>query len=70
MACSAATKMAGSSNKMISLKRRKGRPLFQSDLLRRPGDTDLVTTSNLKPGLYPFYCPVHNGMWGQLEIVG
>lgn len=57
------------SHKMVSLKRRKGRPLFQSALLSRPGDSDLVTTSNLKPGIYPFYCPVHNGMWGQLEVV-
>ena len=57
------------SHKMISLKRRKGRPLFQSGTLSRPGASDLVITSNLKPGIYPFYCPIHNGMWGQLEIV-
>ena len=56
-------------HKMVSLKRRKGRPLFQSDLLSRPGETSLVTTSNLKPGLYAYYCSVHTGMWGQLEIV-
>lgn len=56
-------------HKMVSLKRRKGRPLFQSDLLTRPGETSLVTTSNLKPGVYAFFCSVHTGMWGQLEIV-
>ena len=56
-------------HKMVSLKRRRGRPLFQSDQLTRPGQTSLVTTSNLKPGLYPFYCPIHSGMWGQLEVV-
>jgi plastocyanin len=58
------------SHQMISLRRRKGRPLFGSDQLTSPGDTSLVTTSNLKPGIYPFYCPIHNGMWGQIEIVG
>ena len=57
------------SHTMVSLKRRKGRPLFHSDQLTRPGQTSLVTTSNLKPGLYPFYCSVHAGMWGQLEVV-
>lgn len=56
-------------HKMVSIKRRKGRPVFQSDLLTRPGQTSLVLTSNLKPGLYPFYCSVHTGMWGQLQIV-
>ena len=56
-------------HKMISLKRRKGRPLFSSAQLSSPGQSDLVATSNLRPGIYPYYCPVHNGMWGQIQIV-
>ncbi|MBW3595163.1 MAG: hypothetical protein KY391_06250 [Actinobacteria bacterium] len=56
-------------HKIVSLKRRKGRPLFQSKTLTRPGQSTLVATSNLKPGLYPFYCSVHSGMWAQLKVV-
>ncbi len=56
-------------HKLLSLKRRKGRPVFHSDTLSRPGQTDVVITSHLKPGLYPFYCSTHTGMWGQLRIV-
>ncbi len=57
-------------HKMVSLRKRRGRPLFSSDLLTRPGQTDVVFTSHLKPGLYPFYCSTHTaGMWGQLRIV-
>jgi hypothetical protein len=55
---------------MQSLKRRKknGRPLFQSKRIAFPGAQSLVITSHLKPGIYEFYCPVHTGMWGLLEI--
>lgn len=56
-------------HKIVSLKRRKGRPLFQSKMLSQPGQTSLVATSNLKPGKYPFYCSVHSGMWGILKVV-
>ena len=56
-------------HRLVSQKRVKGRWIFQSDLLTRPGQTDLITTSNLKPGLYPFYCTVHTGMWGKLRVV-
>ena len=56
-------------HEMVSQKRRKGRPMFSSGQLTRPGQTALVATSNLKPGVYPFYCTVHTGMWGRLEIV-
>ena len=56
-------------HKMVSLKRRAGKPLFSSDLVRSPGDSTLVVTSHLKPGLYPYYCTVHTAMWGQLEVV-
>lgn len=56
-------------HEMVSQRRRKGRPMFSSGQVTRPGQTVLVVTSNLKPGVYPFYCTVHTGMWGRLEIV-
>lgn len=56
-------------HKIVSLKRRKRRPLFTSELLSRPGQTDIVKTSHMKPGIYAYYCSVHNGMWGQIQIV-
>jgi len=56
-------------HKLVSKKRRAGRWLFKSALLSRPGQTSLVTTSNLKPGVYPFYCSTHPAMWGQLEVI-
>ena len=56
-------------HKVVSLKRRKGRPVFTSDLLTTPGQTDIVVTSKLKPGIYPYYCSTHSSMWGQIEIV-
>ncbi|MGH2807438.1 MAG: cupredoxin domain-containing protein [Actinomycetota bacterium] len=60
----------GNGHKIISFKRlRSGRAAFQSDLLMRPGDTDLVITSHLKPGVYKYYCAVHAGMYGNIEIV-
>ncbi|HYP23202.1 MAG TPA: hypothetical protein VEV43_06490 [Actinomycetota bacterium] len=46
---------------------KKGRPLFQSDTIGGPEST-LIKTSHLKPGVYPFYCSVHFGMEGILEI--
>ena len=59
----------GNGHKLVSLKRRKGKPVFSSDVLSRPGSSSLVITSNLAPGIYPFYCTLHAGMWGQIEIV-
>ena len=59
----------GNGHQIISLKRRKGRPVFSSDLLTRPGQSDLVVTSHLKPGLYDYFCSIHAGMWGQIQIV-
>ena len=57
-------------HKLVSLKlnKRTKRPLFRSPLLTTPGDSATVITSHVKPGLYPFYCPVHSGMWGLLEV--
>jgi hypothetical protein len=48
---------------------KKGRPIFQSDTIGGPAST-LIKTSHLKPGVYPFYCSVHFGMEGILEITG
>lgn len=56
-------------HKLVSLRKNRGRPVFQSDLLTSPGQSDVVFTSMLKPGLYPFFCATHGGMWGQLRIV-
>ncbi len=60
----------GNGHQILSIKRKKGRPLFQSDFLKSPGETDLVITSHLKPGVYAFFCTVHAGMFGRIEIVG
>lgn len=63
--------VAGGSHKMTSFKKvkRGGRkvPLFSSKMVAGPGE-DLVITSHVKPGIYAFYCPVHNGMLGQIEV--
>jgi plastocyanin len=62
--------VVANSHKLVSLKlnKRTKRPLFSSQMLRSPGDSSAVVTSHLKPGTYPFYCPVHSGMWGLLEV--
>ncbi len=62
--------VAANGHKIISIKRRKGRPLFQSDLLTKPGERSLVITSHLKRGAYLYYCSTHAGMLGRIEIVG
>lgn len=46
---------------------KRGRPLFLSETIGGPGST-LVKTSHLKPRTYGFYCSVHPGMEGILEI--
>lgn len=56
-------------HQLTSFKRRKsGRPLFQSKRIAFPGEQSLVITSNLKPGIYDFFCPIHTGMFGMLEV--
>jgi plastocyanin len=53
---------------MVSwLKTKKGKPLFHSGYVRGPA-TATVDTSRLKPGVYPYYCSVHFGMYGLLEV--
>lgn len=51
-----------------SFKRKRGRPLFQSKRLDQPGQQALVIVSHLKPGIYDYFCPVHYGMYGRIEI--
>ena len=48
---------------------KRGRPLFQSETIGGPAST-LMKTSHLKPGEYPYYCSVHFGMEGIIEITG
>ena len=52
---------------IVSLKRKKGRPLFQSGLVNGPATTVMVT-QNLKPGTYPYFCSIHYGMYGLIEV--
>ena len=57
-------------HKIQSFKRKRGRPLFQSQLLTRPAQKSLVVTSHLKPGVYAYFCVNHSGMLGRIEIKG
>ncbi len=50
-----------------SFKRRKGKPLFRSKMVQGPGET-LMITEHVKPGVYPYFCTVHFGMYGLLEF--
>lgn len=53
---------------IVSFKRHHGVPLFSSGLVKGPGQ-GLLVTSNLKPGVYPFFCSIHYGMYGLIQIV-
>ena len=56
------------SHTMISVrKNKKKRPFFHSGYVRGPASVT-VKTSHLKPGVYPYYCSVHYGMYGLLEV--
>ena len=63
--------VSGGGHKVISFDRitKNGRkvPLFASKLVDGPGQT-LIKTAHVKPGVYPFFCPIHNGMIGQIEV--
>ncbi|MFN2389461.1 MAG: hypothetical protein ABR575_07665 [Actinomycetota bacterium] len=54
--------------KSFRVNKRTGRALFISRLIAGPGE-DLVITSHLKPGRYPFYCTTHAGMNGALRVI-
>jgi hypothetical protein len=53
----------------VKRNKRTKKPLFASDVLTTPGQTDLVVTSHLKPGDYVFRCTIHFGMYGILEVL-
>lgn len=59
------------SHRIISkqTKKRSKAPLFSSDNVAGPGST-LMQTSHLKPGIYDYFCTVHFGMEGRIEITG
>lgn len=65
--------VAGGGHKVVSFDKVKVRgrkrpvPLFASKMVDGPGQ-DLIKTSHVKPGVYPFFCPIHNGMTGQIEV--
>ena len=52
---------------IVSLKRKHGRPVFSSGLVNGPATATLIT-QNLKPGVYPYFCSIHYGMYGLIEI--
>ena len=56
------------SHRVVSVKTKRGRPLFASDDVSGPGQ-DTIITSHLKPAVYTFVCSTHFGMFGQLEVV-
>ncbi|MEA2451546.1 MAG: hypothetical protein QOG04_256 [Actinomycetota bacterium] len=56
-------------HQLTSFKRkRNGRPLFNSKRLCTQGEKAIVLTSIVKPGIYDAFCPVHFGMYAQIEI--
>jgi hypothetical protein len=59
------------SHRIISkqTKKRSKAPLFASDNVAGPGST-LMQTSHLKPGIYDYFCTVHFGMEGRIEVTG
>lgn len=55
---------------VISSDIENGLPLFQSRITAGAGDSaDVVGVSQLGPGLWPFYCSLHEAMRGTIEIV-
>jgi plastocyanin len=52
---------------IVSMKRKHGRPLFQSGLVNGPATTTVIT-QKLKPGVYPYFCSIHYGMYGLIEV--
>jgi plastocyanin len=55
-------------HEIVSFGRRHGRPLFKSGVSNGPG-TLLIKTSQVRPGLYPYYCVIHYSMYGLLQVV-
>jgi hypothetical protein len=62
--------VVANSHRVVSKKmKKKGGPIFASDTISGPGST-LVKTSHLKPGVYEYFCTIHSGMEGIIEITG
>lgn len=64
-----------SPHKVASKNLVRGRPLFLSKTLPaftppQAVPSTVMVTQHLKPGLYPFYCPLHVDMKGILEVTG
>jgi len=55
-------------HRVVSIRKRKGRPMFASEDVSGPGQS-VVPASHLKPGVYPYFCNVHFGMYGVFEVV-
>ena len=55
-------------HQIISFRQKRGVPVFKSPRVDGPGQA-LVITSHVKPGVYPFFCTIHFGMYGRLEVV-
>lgn len=56
------------SHAIVSFKRKHGHPLFQSGSVQGPA-TATVITEKLKPGVYSYFCNIHFGMYGLIEVV-
>lgn len=52
----------------FKIRKKTGRPLFQSEPSSGP-TTTMVLTQHLKPGLYRYFCTTHFGMFGRIEVV-
>lgn len=61
------TSTVTNAHQIVSKKRKRGRPLFMSEVSYGP-DQSLLITSHLKPRTYKYYCSFHFGMYGQIEI--
>jgi hypothetical protein len=62
--------VVANSHRVVSKKmKKKGGPIFASDTVAGPGST-LMKTSHLKPGLYEYFCTIHSGMEGIIEVTG
>lgn len=61
------TSTVTNAHQIVSKKRKRGRPLFMSEVSNGPDQT-LLITSHLKPGVYRYLCSFHFAMYGQIEI--
>ena len=52
----------------VKVKKKTGRPLFQSEFIAN-GESTLMITSHLKRGTYAYRCTIHFGQYGLLKIV-